>query len=307
MPLQVTYRPTNFEEMIGNRGTIQSLRSCLEREDRPHAYMFCGHYGCGKTTLARITASVLGCDPESPDLVMIDGGTDRGIAVARQLKEMSKYKPLYGDSKVFLIDEAHQTTKDFQNALLGDTEDQYPTFAYFIFCTTEPEKIIPTIKSRFSIFQVNPLNRSEVQQLLDWVLKTEDAALDKKVLEEIVAAGEGIPRDTLKILDQVIDLPTVEDQLRAIPQALVDDPDVKALIDALRNSKKWGQIAPIIKEAKAPPEQIRQQVLRYFTAVLLGGDNARAALVLDCFLERPFYSGTKAELSLACFNVVTPG
>ena len=155
MPLHIDYRPADFDEILGNEETIKSIKSILARdEDRPHAWMFVGPSGCGKTTLARIVSAALGCPPKinkaaNLDFQEINTSDMRGIDTAREILKTMNFAPVNTASKcrVYILDECHQATKDFQNSLLKALEDT-PDHVYFLLCTTDPSKLLKTIKNR---------------------------------------------------------------------------------------------------------------------------------------------------------------
>lgn len=297
MPLHLDFRPKNFDEMIGNKGVIASLKSILNRKDNiPHAIIFQGPSGCGKTTLARIVADKLGCPPvfdndeTNGDFVEINASNNRGIDTARAIMETMHYHPSVAKCRVWLLDEIHSATRDFQNSILKALEDS-PKYAYFILCTTEPEKLLKTIRNRCSTFEVERLEDDEIKQLLDWVLNEEQFDIPNDVKDEMVDAVEGCPRQALVILDQIIDLPENE-MLAAVKDTKVNEKEVRELCQAMLKSASWKKISEILKGLKSSePEKIRRAVIGYMSAVLLNGGDAKAALVIDTFKEPVFHSG----------------
>ena len=144
MSLYLKYRPKDFDEMVGNDETIESLKKLIQKEDRPHTYLFTGQSGCGKTSAARICANKLGAKGHS--IIEINSSNNRGIDTARDIIDQMQYKPLEGNIWVFIIDEIHQTTSVAQNALLKPLEDTTDS-AYFFLCTTDPQKLIKPLKN----------------------------------------------------------------------------------------------------------------------------------------------------------------
>lgn len=302
--LHLSYRPKNFDEVIGNKGIITSLKSILNREDDfPHAMIFQGPSGCGKTTLARIVASELGCPEKikgevNGDFVEINASNNRGIDTARSIIQTMHYHPSIAKCRVWLLDEVHQATKDFQNSLLKALED-FPKYAYFILCTTDPQKLLPTLKNRCSIFEVESLDDEEIMQLLNWVLNEEEFDIPNDVKEEIIDAVDGCPRQTLVILDQIIDLPEGE-MLGAVKDTKVDEKEVRELCQAMLKNASWKKISGILKGLKSSePEKIRRAVIGYMSAVLLNGGDAKAALIIDIFREPVFHSGMPGIVLMA--------
>jgi len=295
--LHIDYRPRNFDELIGNKGTIASLKSILnrEKEDVPHAFLLQGPSGCGKTTLGRIIADMLGC-PETineevnGDFIEINAANNRGVDTARAIMETMHYHPSVAKCRIWLIDEIGATTKDFQQAILKALEDS-PKYAYFILCTTDPEKLLKTVKNRCSVFEVESLQDNEVGELLNWVLSEEEFDISSDVKNEIAIAADGCPRQALVILDQIIDLPE-EQMLGSVKSAQVNEKAVIDLCRAMLKNATWKSLSTILKNIKnKDPEKMRRAILGYMSAVLLNGGDAKAALIIDIFKEPVFHSG----------------
>ena len=146
--LHQLYRPESFDEVIGNEDTIERLKAVLGNEiRRPHSYLLHGPAGCGKTTLGRIIAKEVGC--KGMDFVELDSADFRGIQSVRGIRRQTAYAPMESECRVWLLDEAHALTNDAQTALLKALEEP-PSHVYFILCTTMPEKLLPTLRSRCS-------------------------------------------------------------------------------------------------------------------------------------------------------------
>jgi len=293
MSLHLDYRPNSLKEIIGNEETILKLEAQLANPDGPHVFLFSGPRGCGKTTIARIAAGIVDCDERS--LQEIDVGTNRGIDNAKELKNGIIYSPMFGKVKAYILDEVHQGTPAYFNALLKTLEDT-PKHIYFFLCTTDPQKLLTTVKSRCSPYQVNVLTQKEIVKLLEWVIEEEQADFKPEELKRISEVCEGIPREALIILDQVIDLDPA-DRLKAIESTKERERDLKELCQALLGGKKWKVVAAILKGLKAEPESIRHGVLGYMNSVLLNG-NESAALIMEEF-RTPCY--TRAELTLSAY------
>jgi len=299
MPLHIEYRPKTLDEFIGNKPTVNSLSSVLNREDKPHTYLFSGPSGCGKTTLARIVANEIGCSEH--DFMEINSSNNRGIDTAREIISNMKFSPISGKVKIYLLDEVHQTTKDFQNALLKALEDT-PSHVYFLLCTTQPDKLLNTIINRCSQFTVQKLPTNRIIRLLMLVSRKEGIILRQSVYEEIARAAEGSPRQALVILDQIRGLKEDEIEI-VIRESQIEEKQVIDLCRALMSKEKWKTISEILKGIETEPEKVRYAVLGYFTSVLLNKGDSYSALVIDCFKE-PFYNVGKAGLVAACYEVI---
>jgi DNA polymerase-3 subunit gamma/tau len=218
------YRPETFGEMIGQAQVTEPLMTALRSDRVGHAYLFSGPRGCGKTTSARILARCLNC-AEGPtdvpcgtcdscielgrggggslDVVEIDAASHNGVDDARDLRERAIFAPARDRFKIFILDEAHMVTPQGFNALLKLVEEP-PDHVKFIFATTEPEKVIGTIRSRTHHY---PFRLVAPGPMLDYVAQlceTEGVAVEAGVLPLVVRAGGGSPRDTLSLLDQLI-------------------------------------------------------------------------------------------------------
>jgi DNA polymerase-3 subunit gamma/tau len=164
MTLYIKHRPTDLIGVKGNEDVVEALKNMLlNKESCPHSFLLSGPTGCGKTTLARIIAAELGCF--GSDYKEIDSADFRGIDTIREIGKQCMYKPLESSCRVFVIDECHKMTNDAQNAFLKRLEDT-PKHVYFILCTTDPSKLIPTIRGRCSQFQVKPLSEKVLLRLL---------------------------------------------------------------------------------------------------------------------------------------------
>lgn len=300
MSLYLKYRPLELDMVLGNKATIASLQSTIARKEHPHVYLFHGASGCGKTTLARITAKGLGCS--NNDIIELNAANFRGIETAREIIQQMRLAPLSGNKKAWIIDEAHQLTKDGQSALLKALEDT-PKHVYFLLATTDPQKLLVTVKNRCSKFELKPLSEINIICLLSDIAKKEQVKIPEAVLDSIAEKSEGSPRAAIVLLEGVIDLPENK-MLKAIAKAEKINKQVIDLCRALIGKNKWKEIATILKDiATEDPENVRLAVLGYCKTVLLNGENGRAFLIMDSFKE-PFYNTGHAGLVRACYEAV---
>lgn len=300
MPLYHKYRPSTFDEVVGNVEVVTALKADISKDNHPHAFLLHGPTGCGKTTLGRIIAKELDCAED--DFREIDSADFRGIDTIREVRRQSQYQPIAGKCRVWLLDEVHKMTNDAQSALLKALEDT-PSHVYYILATTDPQKLIATIKGRCSQYQVKQLTDSEMVSLLRMVVKAEGAKLTKEIYEQIVQDSQGHPRNALQILDQVISVP-MEMRLEVAKRAAEVQSDAIELCRALMQKAAWKKVAGILTKLKdQDPESIRRLVLSYCNSILLKGENMQAGLVMEQFIE-PFYNTGFPGLTFACFSIV---
>jgi len=303
MSLYLKYRPYDLSQVKGNRDTISSLEGLLA-EDKidkcPHTFLLHGQTGCGKTTVGRIIANMLGCVGE--DFVEINSASFRGIDTVREIINNSQFMPIEGKCRVWLIDECHKLTNDAQNALLKILEDT-PSHVYFILCTTEPQKLIATIKGRCVQFQLLPLNETELKQLLKRVAHKEGEELEDNVLDQIVGSSKGFPRNALQVLEMVL-AATPENRMEAAKKAEAEVIQSIELCRALAKKAPWSAIAKILEGLKdQEPEGIRRAVLGYCQAVLLKGtDQPLFGLIMEEFLPTTYDNGF-TQITYACYSI----
>ena len=197
------YRPQSFSDVVGQEQIVTLLQSSIAQKKISHAYLFCGGRGTGKTTVARIFAHDIGCNPE--DIIEIDAASNRGIDEIRELRDAVRTSPFSSLYKVYIIDEAHMLTKEAANALLKTLEEP-PSHVIFILATTDPEKLPATIVSRCQkIVFKSPDIATLVTQLIA-VAKKEGKTLTEESATLIASFGNGSYRDALGILEQVLQL-----------------------------------------------------------------------------------------------------
>lgn len=294
------YRPKSFKTFIGNQKTVEAVQGILD--GRTHSFMITGPTGCGKTTMGRIIANELQCVGQ--DFCEMDSADFRGIDTIRNLRKQIQYRPIEKDSKcrVFLMDEVHKLTGDAQSALLKNLEEP-PDHIYFILCTTDPQKVIPTIRGRCVQLSVSPLSDEQMKRLLKRVSKRERIELPEEVMEQIIEDSAGFPRNALKILDKISALAPEEMLETAKQEAAVQNQAIE-LCQALIKKAGWKQVSNILQGLKdEEPESIRRLVLGYCSSVLLKSGNSDAFFILESF-EDPLYDIGRPGLVLACYRAV---
>ncbi len=195
------YRPNTFEDVLGQQEIVSILKGEIEGNAISHAYLFSGGRGTGKTSVARIFASAVGCKPS--DLYEIDGASNRQIDDIRALREAVATMPFESPYKVYIIDEVHMLTKEAFNALLKTLEEP-PAHVIFVLATTNKDKLPDTIVSRCQTFVFRDPTLDELKKFVLTIAKKEKASIDGPSADIIAMFGDGSYRDTLSVLEKVL-------------------------------------------------------------------------------------------------------
>lgn len=215
------YRPTNFESVAGQKYIVKTLQNSVLQNRIAHAYLFCGPRGTGKTSIAKIFAKMINCESNEnkpcdhcdnclsmiegnhPDIIEIDAASNNGVDEVRELIEKVKYAPLKGKYKVYIIDEVHMMSTGAFNALLKTIEEP-PAHVIFIFATTEPHKVLPTIISRCQRYDFTKISVPEMMERVKIGLDCEGIQYDEEAIRLVCQLADGGMRDAWSIIDQVI-------------------------------------------------------------------------------------------------------
>ncbi len=294
MALYRKYRPASFAEVVGQEHVTEPLSTALTSGRINHAYLFSGPRGCGKTSSARIMARSLNCEqgptptpcgvcescvalaPNGPgnlDVTELDAASHNGVDDARELRDRAFYAPAQSRYRIFIIDEAHMVTPQAFNALLKIVEEP-PEHLIFVFATTEPEKVLSTIRSRTHHYPFRLLAPKTMRGLLERICAEEHVVVDETVYPLVIRAGGGSPRDTLSVLDQLlagadenrVTYPRALSLLGATDLELIDDAvDALAVGDA---AAMFGAVEAVI-DAGHDPRRFATDLLERFRDLIV--------------------------------------
>jgi len=317
------YRPQKFSEVIGQEHVTRTLKNAIEQGRTAHGYIFSGHRGIGKTTVARILAMALncrssdkpvaepcgGCDScteiragNAVDVIEIDAATNRGIDEIRELREAARYRPARDRFKIYILDEAHQITDAAFNALLKTLEEP-PSHVVFMLATTQPEDIPQTIRSRCQHFSFRAVRFEEIVGQLKDLIGRENIEADEDALALLAEAGDGSMRDALSILDQAIASSSgrltaeqVRNLVGAAPSGVLED--VMRAVAQGSSEEVLRLVDKLLTEGHSPAHFARQMVrfLRNTTVAKIAGadssllqisrdERQRVARVAELFSE----------------------
>jgi DNA polymerase-3 subunit gamma/tau len=295
------YRPQKFSDVIGQEHVTRTLQNAIAQDRIAHGYIFSGHRGIGKTTVARILAMALNCrasdkpsaEPcgvcdscveiragNSVDVIEIDAATNRGIDEIRELREAARYRPARDRYKIYILDEAHQITDAAFNALLKTLEEP-PSHVIFMMATTQPEDIPQTIRSRCQHFSFRAVKFDDIVGQLREIVTSEKIPADDDALALLAEAGDGSMRDALSILDQAIastsdhlTLESVRGLIGSAPAAALETV-MQAVADSA-SEKILVLVDELISEGHSPTHFARQLVrfLRNVTVAKIAGKDS---------------------------------
>ena len=299
------YRPSTFDELIGQEAVYRTLSLELDSDRLSHAYLFSGLRGSGKTSTARIFAKALLCEKGTTshpcgvcshclmasegrhiDIIEMDAASNRGIDDIKELIEHTKYKPAIARYKIFIIDEVHMLTNPAFNALLKTLEEP-PSFVKFILATTDPLKLPATILSRTQHFRFRKISQTLLTHHLEHLLNLEKVEYESSAIEIIARSGAGSVRDALTLLDQAIvysknfiDISTVTNMLGIIEPSLLE-----SLIEKILIKDEAGVLEFVSMAEDFEAEMVIDELILYLKELLLSGSNRVTPMVIERFFR----------------------
>lgn len=294
------YRPRRFTDILGQDEAVKILSRMVKKGNVPRSILFSGPSGTGKTSLARVLATKLGC--RKHDLEEINIADLRGIDTIRDIRSKMTLNPLGGKAKIWILDECQTMRGESQNALLKILEDENPNSkAHIMLCTTEPGKLIKAIRTRCTDIKTKCLDSDTMECLILGTCKKEKKKVHSTVLSKLVETADGSPRKALVLLNSVLELDTRAEQLNFIENSDSEKQTIELCRLLLKPGCTWDNVRGLLKQIEDEPESIRRMVLGYVNAVILnGGLVDRCIRLIDCFSSN-YYDSGKAGLSWSCY------
>lgn len=300
VPLITKYRPTDFDEMVGHEAQLGALRRALVSDSCPHAFLFTGVAGLGKTTLARIVARVL-----EAEVIEIDAASHSSVDAMRELVEVGNHMSLTGAGRrLFLIDECHALSKQAWQALLKILEEP-PPHLFLALCTTEHAKVPETIVTRCFHVALRPLSDPEITDLVLAVAGAERWDVRDDVVQAVVQAATGQPRKSLSILQAVHDAASRDEVKRII--ALLDDSDAIMKLAKLLVSGQGGWEAIRKELARIGDDEFEDASIplgRYIATVMVKEENPARAKRLWTLLDALVWPTTTYDRKVAFYTAI---
>ena len=326
------YRSQTFDDVVGQDAVAQTLKNAIESKRVAHAYLFSGTRGVGKTTLARVLAKSLNClDLDEPtvspcckcdsciaintgedlDVVEIDGASNNGVDNIRELRKNAIYRPARSRYKIYIIDEVHMLSTGAFNALLKILEEP-PEHVKFIFATTEPNKVLPTIQSRCQRFDFNSISPGVIGDQLKKVLKTEKVKSDDDLILHISRLANGSMRDALSLLDQLISTGT-EPLTVELLEEFLGEPNRAKICSLLAGigDKEAGEVLNVVDsllKTGLTCIQITDSLIdcmRDLMVIISAGDNSELLMLTADERKKMTELSKKFDVAALIFNITT--
>jgi len=291
LPLHLKYRPRSFDAVIGQQAVVSSLKKVLSSSNVPHAYLFTGSSGTGKTTLARIVATTLGIP--ATNILEVDAATTSGVENMRNITELARYKSLRDEEgrRFVIIDEAHALSKATWQSMLKSIEEP-PEHVFWALCTTEADKVPETIRTRCTSYNLKKVSTDDLHGLLENVNRLEVLKVTDDILGMLAREAAGSVRQALNYLSKVAGVKDKTEAMSLLDKGVGDEKEAIDLARMLCGSKNnnWAEYMRVCGLLEnSSPEGVRLVIINYACAVIREAkDPNRMLAVLHAFRE-PFY------------------
>ena len=306
-PYHVKYRPRSLKDVVGQGAVVKSLQDAVKKATRPHAFLFTGPSGTGKTTLSRILAAGLGCSPSN--ILEVDAASNSGIDAMREVTSTLRYQG-FGETpnRAIIIDEAHALSKAAWQSMLKPIEEP-PAHVFFFICTTEAGKVPETIVTRCHNYLLKPVKFDDIMDLLERVADAEGLSTPDAVLQMAGRACSGSPRQALVMLSMIQDCEDPDEAARLLETPLENKEVIDLCRLLLKGDLDWKKLTGTLKAMPdMSAESVRIVIVNYLAACIMGArSEGEAGRLLDVLHEfsKPFNSSDKlAPLLLAFGNLI---
>lgn len=281
VPLINKYRPASFDEMVGHASIKQALQRALASDSQPHSFLMTGPGGIGKTSSARIIASMLECE-----VVEISAAENSGTDAMRELIELGNHMSLTGSGRrMIIVDECHGLSKAAWQVLLKILEEP-PTWLYLALCTTEHTKVPDTVVQRCYHIALRPLPPKEIEELLSLIIEMEGWQVQDDVFSAVIQASNGSPRKAISILQAVWDAPSREEVSRIINLFDTSEPVIDLCKYLVDGGREWDKLKGLLERIE-DDEWDRSHILicRFIAAAMMRAKSAEAAKKLWSMID----------------------
>lgn len=299
--LHVTYRPSKWEEVIGNAATVNSIKSVLSSKEPNRFFILIGEGGTGKTTIARLIADTLSIK----QVEEINAADSNGVDFARDLSSRIMYKA-FGERKMYIVDECQRLTPEAQDVLLKNVLEDTPEHAFVVFCTTNPEKIKKTVLSRAAKYYTKKPSAQELVDYLESIAKKENIDLSRKLIGKIARSTNQVVRDSLVLLNQVRDVS--EEDAEAIIGGYwdTDEKEMIELARSLMRNDSWNSMIPYIKGLRVNADSVILFLQSYMNKVLLTPNGKNQGVAFNVLIATNSYKQGSGPpgLTRVCYESV---
>lgn len=305
--LHTKYRPIKLSDVVGQDSVVRSLDRLISG-GLSRTLLFTGPSGVGKTTIARIVAAEVGCSPEEIRAGEHDAARNTGVDAMRSIYEMLDYRPIGGEKRALIIDECHRLSGAAWDSMLKAIEEP-PPWAHWFLCTTEPTKVPKTVVTRCVTYQLKLVRQSDLEKLLNRVVKAEGIKLaSDRIVALCARESDGSPRQALVNLAACSGAGSAS-EARELLRSADKSPEAVELARALLRGARWAEVQGLLRGlADTSPESVRHVVRAYVTKAVLGASSDRAAgrgmSILDAFSDPCNPQDGMSPIVLACGRVV---